>query len=669
MKKRISNIGIKWKLIIPFALLIAISGFMIGYSNYYNAERIVLQQIKDQLCTQAEDWKMITESYVEEINRANEMEDSIARVNLSSILESIERWFYIADLASGGKNKAPTHIKKILYKNISSLNLGKSTMAWIMKKHQDKLKIETITNKDVLPKQEIIDTIGKRFIKEIQRNTSSMAKEPSFIKYTLENENHNPKIRIAAVAYYKSWDVYLGIDAEYKIHPAIEQKMKERLKNKIARQVIGKTGYIYVISGTGKDKGHYIVSRNRQRDGENIWNEKDASDRYFIREIVREGKKTPSKAFTITYPWQNPGEEQAYKKIAAITYVPEWDWIIGASAYHKDFLDPLVLMRKRAMNITYISTIATIVIAFLIGSYYAKTLTVPLRKLTVMADKMGKGKLESIQPNTIHASAKEISTLVSALEKAKNTQEELERTKNEKSRLVEELEIKNTELERFTYTVSHDLRSPLVTIKGFLGVLTEDLNKQNLENASSYIKRISNASDKMQNLLTGLLELSRIGRVINPSENIDINRLVNTVLELLSGIINTRNVNIEVMHGMPHVYGDRQRLMEVFQNLIENSVKYFGGQENPKITIGYEKIENKTCFFVKDNGIGIDMKYKDKIFNLFDQLNHTSEGTGVGLALVKRIIEFHGGEIKVYSEGINKGAKFYFSLPTKNNIL
>jgi signal transduction histidine kinase len=173
----------------------------------------------------------------------------------------------------------------------------------------------------------------------------------------------------------------------------------------------------------------------------------------------------------------------------------------------------------------------------------------------------------------------------------------------------------------------------------------------------------------MQNLLTGLLELSRIGRVINPNETIDVNKLIRSVLELLSGIIQSKNVNIEVMKDMPPVYGDRQRLMEVFQNLIENAVKYFGEQRKPKITIGFEKIENTTYYFVQDNGIGLDMKYKDKIFNLFDQLNHTSEGTGVGLALVKRIIEFHGGEIKVYSEGINKGAKFYFSLPSKNTAL
>lgn len=665
MKKRLSNIGIKWKLVIPFALLIAISGFLIGYSNYYNAERIVLQQIKDQLSTQAEDWKMITDSYVEEISRANEMEDSIVRENLSSILESIERWFFVADLASGGKNKTPIHIKKVLYKNISALNLGEKTIAWVLKKKQDKLEIEAVTKSKAIPQQVIIDSIGKNLIKEIRKNTPSKVKEPGFIKYTLKNEEQ----RIAAVAYYKFWDIYLGIDAEYNIHPAIEQKMKERLKNKIARQVIGKTGYIYVISGKGKDKGHYIVSRHRQRDGENIWDEKDASGRYFIRAIVREGKKTPSEAFTITYPWQNPGEKRAYKKIAAITYVPEWDWIIGASAYHKDFLDPLVLMRKRAMNITYISAIATIVIAFLIGSYYAKTLTAPLRKLTTMADKMGKGKLKSIQPHTIRTSTKEIATLVNAIEKAKNTQEELEKTKNEKSGLVEELEIKNTELERFTYTVSHDLRSPLVTIKGFLGVLKEDIDKDNFENLSSHINRISNASDKMQNLLSDLLELSRIGRVINPNETIDVNKLVNTVVELLSGIIQLKHVKIEVMKNMPPVYGDRQRLMEVFQNLIENSVKYTGEQETPKITIGFENIKEKTYYFVKDNGIGINMKYKDKIFNLFDQLNHTSEGTGVGLALVKRIIEFHGGEIGVYSEGINKGAKFYFSLPLKNNAV
>lgn len=228
-----------------------------------------------------------------------------------------------------------------------------------------------------------------------------------------------------------------------------------------------------------------------------------------------------------------------------------------------------------------------------------------------------------------------------------------------------ELRDKNEELERFTYTVSHDLKSPLVTIKGFIGMLEQDLVQQNKEHIIDDMQRIKSATDKMTSLLNDLLELSRVGRIINPPVKISMGVIINEALELVSGILKQRGVEVEIGSVLPYVYVDKQRLTEVWQNLIENAVKFMGEQQNPKISINYFKEDAKFIFFIQDNGIGIDKKYHQTIFGLFNKLDNKSDGTGIGLALVKRIIEVHGGELWIESDGVGKGTKFFFSIPVK----
>jgi signal transduction histidine kinase len=175
----------------------------------------------------------------------------------------------------------------------------------------------------------------------------------------------------------------------------------------------------------------------------------------------------------------------------------------------------------------------------------------------------------------------------------------------------------------------------------------------------------------MQLLLNDLLELSRIGRLVNRPQSIDLNEMISEVLELLHGRLHsgTVPVQVSVAENLPTTYGDRARLFEVLQNLVDNAAKFMGDQPNPHIEIGQEgSTENGApILFVRDNGIGIDHKFKDRIFGLFDKLDPQTEGTGIGLALAKRIVEFHGGRIWVESEP-GKGATFYFTLPQGEDL-
>jgi len=239
------------------------------------------------------------------------------------------------------------------------------------------------------------------------------------------------------------------------------------------------------------------------------------------------------------------------------------------------------------------------------------------------------------------------------------------RVETEQKRLIAELEAKNSELERFAYTVSHDLKSPLITIRGFLGFLEKDAASGNIERFKTDIGRISEATNKMQQLLNGLLELSRVGRLMNPAQMVSFEEITREAIAIVQGQIDAFGTEIIIQEGLPSVYGDRARLVEVVQNLLDNAIKFTSHQVNPRIEIGTRASDEagKPVFFVRDNGLGIDPQYHERVFGLFNKLDAQSEGTGIGLALVKRIIEFHGGRIWVDSAGHNMGSTFYFTLP------
>jgi len=238
------------------------------------------------------------------------------------------------------------------------------------------------------------------------------------------------------------------------------------------------------------------------------------------------------------------------------------------------------------------------------------------------------------------------------------------RIEYERELLIKDLEAKNRELEQFTYTVSHDLKAPLITIKGFLGFLGVDAQAGDTKRVEDDIQRISEATDKMHELLKDLLELSRIGRLMNAPEIVSFQSLVREAVELTDGQLRARGVDVRVNEELPNVYGDRQRLLEVVQNLLDNAAKFMGDQPRPCVEIGRhsEADDGFVTFFVRDNGIGIVPEFHERIFGLFNRLNPKIEGTGIGLALVQRIVEYHGGRIWVQSE-VGEGTTFYFTLP------
>jgi signal transduction histidine kinase len=247
-------------------------------------------------------------------------------------------------------------------------------------------------------------------------------------------------------------------------------------------------------------------------------------------------------------------------------------------------------------------------------------------------------------------------------------EEDLREAQARREQLIRELEAKNAELESFTYTVSHDLKSPLVTLKGFLAYLLRDLRAGETSRLEADAARIQGAAEKMEQLLRELLELSRVGRVVNPPQEMAFSDVVREALFLSQGRLAARGVAVEVAPDLPAVWGDRARLVQVVQNLVDNAVKFMGDEKAPRIEIGTRAAGpgEMPVFFVRDNGIGIEPAYHEAVFGLFRRLDPRAEGSGVGLALVRRIVEVHGGRAWVESEGPGKGGStFCFTLAAR----
>ena len=338
--------------------------------------------------------------------------------------------------------------------------------------------------------------------------------------------------------------------------------------------------------------------------------------------------------------------------VAAYQYIPSIGWGLVAKMDKTEVFAPLTMLRNIAILLGGVSSIAVTVV----GIAFSISTSKPINRLTVASERISDGnydhKVEIDRNDEIGALANSFNNMTSKLT------HEISEHKKAEIRLTG----LNTELEAFCYSVSHDLRAPLRGIDGFSRALEEDhADKLNLE-GRDYLKRICAASHRMENLITDLLDLSRITRSKMNYKKVDLSALVKNKALELQETDPERQVEFVIEEGRC-AEGDTNLLKIAIDNLMNNAWKFTGKHSQARIEFGMSLQDGKSVYFISDNGVGFDMAYADKLFGAFQRLHSLAEfeGTGIGLATVNRIIQRHGGSIWADGE-IGRGAKFCFTL-------
>ncbi len=317
--------------------------------------------------------------------------------------------------------------------------------------------------------------------------------------------------------------------------------------------------------------------------------------------------------------------------------------------------------------------IGIVLISLILSVFLIRSFSSPLKDLVFAAQQIGNGnfkvKLNTQRNDEIGEVGKAFMTMSRQLDEFKG---ELEK---QKDALVKSLDLSNsqkrdlqkvnTELDRFVYTVSHDIAAPLTGIEGYGAFLEEHYFDKLDEKGQRSLAGLRRGTKRLNDMIQDLLALTRISRIKNPYQQVDIRFLINEVLERLEYVIREKRVEIIVASSMPNIVCDRIKLTEVFVNLINNAIKFSSQNNNvPCIEIGSTENTENYEFYVRDNGIGIAPEHHKEIFDVFKRLDNSAivEGTGAGLSIVKAGVEDHGGKVWVVST-LGQGASFHFTIP------
>jgi signal transduction histidine kinase len=336
--------------------------------------------------------------------------------------------------------------------------------------------------------------------------------------------------------------------------------------------------------------------------------------------------------------------------LASTRHLYKTDWGLVTKIDRREALIPVNDLR----NITIITSVVLLILLLVLSYKISGYIVSPVYKISETVQRITAGNLDERVDNQW---TNEFGDLASAFN---DMTDKLVKTQHRLHKKIADLDNTNDALNRFAYAVSHDLKSPLNTIHGLIEVFEMEYRGQIKGDGEKYLSLIKSQAQNMGNLIKGILEYSKSGDGKGNPQNVDLNQLLR---EVLVNIVVPNNIKVIIQDNLPSVMIDKFQVLQVYQNLISNAVKY-NDKEEGIVEVGYTNHGSYNTFFVKDNGQGIDAENHEKVFDIFQKLKSIkeSDSTGVGLAIVKKIIESHGGKIWLESE-VGKGASFYFTLP------
>lgn len=382
------RMSIKWQLMAICVFLVVVPVVVLGLLSYRSVSQETMKEIEESLGQQSLDWQIISESYAGQIEGVLEREDQLIRQHVAAISLDVKKMMELTVETYGPT--PPRNVVEDLYDKIASIKVGQTGYVYLIDKDGN-----YVVSKDRLRDGENIwmaeDSDGRYFIQEMVNEGRLLKGDGIYpIDYPWKNIGETaPRMKLAGIAYFEPWDLIIGASSYYSDFRSADlaETLKESLKTRIAQEQIGETGYIWVVNSAGE----YIVSKDRIRDGENIWEAKDADGVFFIQVMVEEAKKKAAGEFYIHYyPWQNTGETRSRMKLAAVTYVPEFDWVIGPSAYHEEFMGGLFRIR----NLTILICAIAVGAGILISLFFSIRIARPLSAATNLADELAQGNFQ-----------------------------------------------------------------------------------------------------------------------------------------------------------------------------------------------------------------------------------------------------------------------------------
>ncbi len=354
---------------------------------------------------------------------------------------------------------------------------------------------------------------------------------------------------------------------------------------------------------------------------------------------------------------------QGQEVLSVWRYLPTFSLGMVVKMDTAEILTSADQLRESLLKLSLVLLAIVIIVAILI----ARSVSSPIKELTRVSSRISGGNLLA---RAQISTKDEIGQLAYSFNKMTDRLVEIKAKVEQKNAELEKqqglLQRANHELDSFVYTVSHDLRAPLRGVTAFVSFLEEDYRDSLDRGGKDHLLEIRKGVDKMSELIEDLLTLSRISRIQNPYEDVNMNNLINSIIERIKFDIEKHKVDLKIQENMLTVHCDRIKMGEVFLNLITNAIKFSSknNQENPKVEIGYESRDKSHKFYVKDNGIGIKPEHHQQVFSIFKRLHTDKEypGTGAGLSIVKRVIDDHGGKIWIESEP-GQGTTFLFTIP------
>ena len=315
-----------------------------------------------------------------------------------------------------------------------------------------------------------------------------------------------------------------------------------------------------------------------------------------------------------------------------------------------DVLKTIERISQRVIVIMIISGTAVL----LMTSFFMRRIVLRIRVLAQGTERIGQGEYGATVPVLSHD---ELGDLARSFNQMSHDLAFVHQN------LENQVKLRTKELEGFVYTVSHDLKSPVVSIQGMASLFLESYGDKVDEKGKHYLERVVANTNFMEQLINDLLTLSRIGRMQENPEMSDVRTVIGEILEVHKERFRAKGIDVVLQSPLPAFVFGRGHLNQLFQNLITNAAKFMGDQARPRIEIGGREMEKEVEFYVKDNGIGIDPAYHEKIFGIFQRLQEVEvEGTGIGLSIVKKIVDLAGGKIRLESQK-GQGTTFFVQFP------